>query len=97
MLDMNEASQLKQWFLIASTVFVAELADKTQLTAFAFATSSKLSKFQVWLAASTGLVLATGMAVALAAILSPFLAQYSINRAAGVLFIGIGIWMVLGK
>ena len=97
---MPESTNLetfRQWLFIASTIFFAELADKTQLTAFAFASSSKLTSFQVWLACCAGLAVASGLAIAAASWLAPLVAQYNVPRFAGLLFIVIGLWMVFSK
>ena len=97
MQESTSLDALRQWLIIASTIFVAELADKTQLTAFAFAASSKLSGLQIWLACCAGLAVASGLAIAAAGWVAPLIAQYNISRIAGSLFVAIGLWMVFGK
>lgn len=88
-------SVLREFVLVAGTVFLAELADKTQLATLGFAATSKLSKLQVWLASSLGLAVASGLAVFLAAWLAPLLSKSGINRLSGLLFVAIGAWMLL--
>jgi len=90
-----DGDSLRAMAVIVGSVFVAELADKTQIATLTFAASSSLSKFQVWIAASLGLILATGLAVIAAELLGPLLKQVDTNRIGGLIFLAIGGWMLI--
>ncbi len=91
------------WRLLGSTfllIFMAELGDKTQLTAFAYASGSR-SPWSVFLGASLALVASTALAVGCATGLRRLLgpgAEMYIKLVAGVLFLVFGallLWNAL--
>lgn len=75
-------------------VFVAELGDKTQLTAFSLAASQQ-ERWVVFVGASLALVVSTALGVGLGAVVGQWVQGPWIQRAAGLLFIAIGAWYVL--
>lgn len=77
------------------TVFLAELADKTQLATMAFSLQGGVSRTAVFLAASSALVLSTALAVLLSASLTAYLSELPLSRISGVLFIIIGIFTLV--
>jgi putative Ca2+/H+ antiporter (TMEM165/GDT1 family) len=74
-------------------VFVAELGDKTQLSALAFSAGSK-STWSVFFGACIALVLSTFIAVLIGAVLhkQDLLPLSAIRTLAGILFIVFGIF-----
>lgn len=81
------------WKLFAGTfvlIFLAELGDKTQLTAMARATASDGAKWTVFFAASAALVFSTLIAVLLGEWLSKTFDPRHIKLVAGVLFLVFG-------
>src|SRR5262245_22759694 len=56
---------LKAAFVVFTTVFLAELGDKTQIATFLFATDPNLNRLAVFVAAATALVLSSLIAVLL--------------------------------
>jgi len=86
---------LKIFFTIFGTVFLAELGDKTQLATLLFATDEQKSGFMVFLAAALALVLATGVAVLFGSVLSKYLDTRYLSWIAGVGFILIGLWTII--
>ncbi len=80
---------------VLSTVFVAELGDKTQLATLLFAADKEVSKFAVFLGASLALVLTSAIGVAAGGLISQFTSEKQIHVIAGVGFIGIGVWTLL--
>jgi rubrerythrin len=85
--------------LFASTfvlIFLAELGDKTQLAAMARAAAGGHAKWTVFLGASAALVLATLIAVLFGAALTRVVPESYIKIAAGILFIGFGIAILIG-
>jgi putative Ca2+/H+ antiporter (TMEM165/GDT1 family) len=78
------------------TVFLAELGDKTQLATMLFASDQRLSRVQVFLAASSALVLSSLLAVVLGAAISEYVSPRVLKIVAGIGFVAIGVWILLG-
>lgn len=82
------------WKLFATaftTVFVAELGDKTQLAALGLAAGSR-GRLVVFIGASLALVCTTGLAVLAADAITRVVHPLVLRRAAAVLFIALGLW-----
>lgn len=77
------------------TVFFAELGDKTQLATLLFAADQKVSKFGVFAASSSALVLSSLLAVLVGAQLSLYVSPRMLKLIAGAGFVAIGIWVLL--
>jgi putative Ca2+/H+ antiporter (TMEM165/GDT1 family) len=75
-------------------IFVAELGDKSQLMALAFATRFRAIPILVGITIATALVHA--VSVGIGAILQVSLPTRAIDIAAGVLFLGFGVWTLRG-
>ncbi|MCS7258923.1 MAG: TMEM165/GDT1 family protein [candidate division WOR-3 bacterium] len=71
------------------TLFLAELADKTQLTVLALSASSK-NPLLVFLGASLALIVSTLLAVLLGSALQKILPVRILHIIAGVIFIVVG-------
>lgn len=82
----------KIFFTVLSTVFIAELGDKTQLATMLFAADKEVSKWTVFLAASAALILASAMGVLAGSFLSAYISEKVLHYIAGVGFILIGGW-----
>ena len=80
---------------IFASVFVAELGDKTQLATLLFAGTSARNPLLIFLAASSALVVSTGIAVAVGQAAHTYLAALPLKLIAGLGFIAIGGWMVI--
>jgi len=83
------------WKLLATvflSIFVAEMADKTQLVTMLFATDKSVSKWVVFLGSASALVLASAIGVAAGALLSQFMSVKTLTIIAGSGFILIGSW-----
>lgn len=78
-------------------VFVAELGDKTQLATLLFSTGTGHNRWLIFLAASAALIASTAIAVGFGHLLSQYVTQKQLSLVAGLGFIVIGIWMLLGK
>ena len=77
---------------VFGSIFLAEMADKTQLATLLFAANSQTSKWLVFLAASMALVAASGIAVTVGAALSQVISERTMTMLAGVGFILVGTW-----
>lgn len=87
---------LKVIFTAFCAVFVAELADKTQLVGIGMA--SKTGKpFSVWIGSVCAYLIVTAISVLAGLFLSKYLKPEIIKYVAAGLFITIGFLMLLGK
>lgn len=82
----------KIFLTIFSSVFIAELGDKTQLATMLFAADKEVSRYTVFLAASTALIVASALGVLAGSILSSYLNERYLHYIAGVGFIVIGVY-----
>ena len=74
-----------------STLFIAEMGDKTQLAVFSLVTDSK-APVSVFLGASLALVVVTLIGVLFGGLVTKFVPQHYLKIGAGLLFVGIGIY-----
>jgi rubrerythrin len=90
--------RVMNWKLFLSTfvlIFLAELGDKTQLTAMARAAGGEGAKWVVFLAAVLALALSTLIAVLFGSALTRLVPETYIKLAAGILFLVLGATIVL--
>lgn len=80
---------------VFSTIFVAEMADKTQIATFLYASNSGYSRLTVFLGSSLALVFASGLAVFFGAALSQWIDEKVMSKIAGAAFIAVGLWTLL--
>jgi len=85
---------MRELLIIFSTVFLAELGDKTQLATLLFASDDKSSPWPVFFAAASALVLSTAIAVALGTAAERYLTMLPLKLIAGFGFIAVGVWTV---
>jgi len=86
-----------EWKVLATvfvSVFIAEMADKTQLVTMLFAADKDVSKMTVFLAAASALVLTSAIGVAAGALLSEVLNPRILSLIAGSGFMVIGAWVL---
>jgi putative Ca2+/H+ antiporter (TMEM165/GDT1 family) len=82
-------------FTVFSTVFIAEIGDKTQLATLLYASGPQTSKLTVFLGAALALVLTSALGVLVGALLSQYLNPKYLAWVAGAGFIAVGIWTIL--
>ncbi len=85
---------MSEILVIFTTVFLAELGDKTQLATILFAAERETSPLMVFLAAAAALVLSTALAVALGLAAERYLTMLPLKLLAGLGFVVIGLWTV---
>jgi putative Ca2+/H+ antiporter (TMEM165/GDT1 family) len=90
--DGGRAAWLSVFFSTAGTVFLAELGDKTQLAALLLAAESG-RPVVVFIGASLALICSSLVGVLLGRWLSSVMAPQQLERAAGVLMVGLGLWL----
>lgn len=77
-------------------IFVAELGDKTQLTTMVLAAQSK-APVSVFVGAALALVAASALGVVLGAAITQVLPVRYIKLGAGIFFVIIGLFLILGR
>lgn len=80
---------------VFTTVFLAEIADKTQIATFLYASDHGNAKLSVWIGAVTALVAASTIAVFAGSYLSQWINGKIMARIAGTAFILVGIWTLV--
>ena len=80
---------------VFTTIFVAELGDKTQLATFLYAAEAGNPKLTVFLGAAAALVLTSALGVLVGAVVSRFVNPRVLSWAAGLGFIAVGVWTIL--
>jgi putative Ca2+/H+ antiporter (TMEM165/GDT1 family) len=85
---------LKVFFVVFGTVFLAELGDKTQLATVLFASRPSVSLVTVFVGASLALILSSLLAVAAGSVISQYVDPRYLSYVAGAGFIIIGIWTI---
>lgn len=84
-----------EWKLFATvfaSIFIAELADKTQLVTMLFAADKAVSKWVVFAGSASALVVASAMGVLAGTVLSQFISVKIMSVIAGTGFMLIGAW-----
>lgn len=83
------------WKLFATvftSVFVAELGDKTQLATMMFASKSQGDRWTVFAAAALALVATTAVGVLAGQLIGSMVSERVLKWVAGSMFVGIGAW-----
>jgi len=83
---------LKILSTVFTSVFIAELGDKTQLATMLFASDKDTSKLTVFLGASLALIFTSAIGVAAGSVISQYVGEKTLQYVAGIGFIGIGVW-----
>lgn len=86
---------MRDLVVIFTTVFLAELGDKTQLATLLFASERRMPALLVFIAAAGALVASTAVAVLAGDAGSRYLSAIPLKLIAGVGFIAIGAWTVM--
>ena len=77
---------------VFTTVFIAELGDKTQLATLLFAADKDVNKLTVFFGASLALIVTSGIGVLAGGFISQYISAKYLDYIAGIGFIAIGIW-----
>ncbi len=79
---------------VFTTIFLAELGDKTQLATLLYASDASKSKPTIFVAAAGALVLTSALGVLAGQFISAHVNPKHLSWAAGLGFIAIGIWTI---
>ena len=88
---------MKTYAMVFVSVFLAELGDKTQLATLTFAATPGVGRLGVFLAAAGALVTSSLLAVLVGERLGAWIPPHYLTRAAGVLFVAIGAWLLFAR
>jgi putative Ca2+/H+ antiporter (TMEM165/GDT1 family) len=82
---------------VFTTMFLAEIGDKTQLATLLFASDRRASRWVVFAGASLALTTAAAIGVLVGAQLDRFVSRSMLKTVAGIGFIAIGLWTLLSR
>ena len=82
---------------VFTTVFLAEIGDKTQLATLLFASDRNVSPWVVFAGASLALTTAAGIAVLVGGEFDRLVSRSMLRILAGTGFIAIGLWTLLAR
>ena len=85
---------LRLFTTVFSTVFIAELGDKTQLATVLYAADARNPKLIVFLASATALVLISTISVLAGSLISRHVSPMVLKWVAGLGFVAIGVWTI---
>lgn len=88
---------MKAYGAVFVSVLLAELGDKTQLATLFFAADPGVSRLGVFLAAAGALVVSSAAAVVVGGEIGSWVAPGHLRVLAGLGFLAIGLWMLLGR
>jgi len=86
---------LKLLLTVFSTIFIAELGDKTQIATLLYASGPTYSKLTVFLGSACALVTASAIAVLVGSFLAQSISFKYLSWVAGLGFICVGIWTIM--
>jgi putative Ca2+/H+ antiporter (TMEM165/GDT1 family) len=88
---------LRAFFTVFASVFVAELGDKTQLATLLYASDARASKLTVFAASASALVLTSALGVLAGGVISEYVSPRVLRWLAGGGFIAVGCWILLAR
>jgi putative Ca2+/H+ antiporter (TMEM165/GDT1 family) len=80
---------------VFTSVFIAELGDKTQLATLLFASDKDTSKLTIFVGASLALVVTSAIGVIAGSVISQYVSEKMLHYLAGIGFIAIGVWTLV--
>lgn len=87
----------KTFITVLTTVFIAEIGDKTQLSTMLFSAQANTSRWAVFLGSATALVLASALGVLAGALIEKVASPQTLKYLAGIGFIAVGVWTLVSK
>ena len=88
---------LRLFATVFSTIFIAELGDKTQLATLLYASDASHPRLTVFAASAAALVLTSGLGVLAGSFVSEHIDPRWIRWGAGLGFIAVGVWVLFGR
>ena len=87
----------KLFLTVFSTVFVAEIGDKTQLATLLYAADASHPKLTVFAASAAALVLTSALGVLAGSLIADHVNPRVVRWVAGLGFIAVGVWVLLAR
>ena len=87
----------KTFVAVFTTVFLAEIGDKTQLATLLFSADAETNKWAVFAGSACALVLAAGIGVLIGSQIERFVRPQTLKLVAGAGFIVVGVWTILSR
>jgi putative Ca2+/H+ antiporter (TMEM165/GDT1 family) len=88
---------LRAFLSVFTSVFLAEMGDKTQLATMLFSAEAKVSKWVIFFAAALALVLTSAIGVLVGAQVEKFVSPRTLKVVAGIGFVVIGLWTLFSR
>ena len=85
---------IKTLLTVFTTVFVAELGDKTQLATLLFASDREVSRWTVFVGAALALIVTSAIGVLAGGMVSEHIDEKYLHYIAGIGFVAIGVWTI---
>jgi putative Ca2+/H+ antiporter (TMEM165/GDT1 family) len=86
---------LRLFATVFSTIFVAELGDKTQLATLLYASDASHPRLTVFAASAAALVLTSALGVLAGSLVAEYVNPKVVRWIAGFGFIAVGTWILL--
>ena len=87
----------KLFATVFTTIFVAELGDKTQLATLLYASDAAHPRWTVFAASASALVVSAALGVLGGSIISEYVSPKVVRWVAGLGFIAVGVWVLLAS
>lgn len=87
--------EYKLFLTVFGSVFLAEMADKTQVATLLFAADNGHAKLTVFLASALALTLTSALGVLAGGLLTQWLNPKYLTWFSGAAFIAIGVWTLV--
>jgi putative Ca2+/H+ antiporter (TMEM165/GDT1 family) len=88
---------MKLFATVFSTIFVAELGDKTQLATLLYASNASHPKLTVFAASAAALVLSSALGVLAGSVITEYISPRILRWVAGLGFIAVGVWVLAAR
>ncbi|MGH0029324.1 MAG: TMEM165/GDT1 family protein [Myxococcota bacterium] len=82
---------------VFTTIFIAELGDKTQLATLLYASDASHPRLTVFAASASALVLSSALGVLGGSLVAEVVNPRVVRLVAGLGFVGVGAWILLGN
>lgn len=83
------------FFSVFTSVFLAEIGDKTQLATMTFAARTPSARWTIFAASAGALTLAAGIGVLFGDLIAKLVSPRILTLAAGIAFVLIGAWTIV--
>lgn len=86
---------LKLFMTVFTTIFIAEIGDKTQIATLLYASDTQSNKLTVFIGSTLALVLTSAIGVMAGSSLSHYINSKYLSWVVGIGFIVVGIWTII--